>query len=110
MGLPKSVLIIPLPLVKSKADNVPATSYGFDASGFLRLEPAPAAIAGIHPETRIRHMRILSMLLSCSILGLWEINVPSDGVIGVGILTSSCGLRWNWLRWRRICWSWASRF
>ena len=28
------------------------------------------------------------MFLSCSILGLWEINVPSDGVIGVGILTS----------------------
>ena len=74
------------------------------------LEPAPFAIAGIHPETRIRHTTILSMFLSCSILGLWEINVPSDGVIGVGILTSSWGLRWNWLWWCRICWSWASRF
>src|SRR5438270_13774651 len=86
MGLPRSVLIIPLPLAQSNAANVPAISYGLDTSVFSRLEPAPFAIVRIHPETRIRHKKITSVSLPCEGLGLWEIGVPSDRIIWVGIL------------------------
>jgi hypothetical protein len=111
MGLPRSVLIIPLPLARSSWDNVPVTSYGLGVSVFSRLGSPPFAIAGIHPETRMRHRMVFPTTLQpgrgCA---LWKINVLLDGVIGVCIRTSLYRLRWNRLRWCRISRSWCSRF